>query len=43
MQTGKCHADANDDADANADTNMIRTKNDMSPSPSITDIIPNTL
>ena len=37
MQIRKCHADA--DADANADTNWIRTKNNMSPSPSVGDII----
>ena len=31
MQTRKCHADAN------ADANRIRTKNSMSPSPSVGD------
>ena len=35
MQTRKCHADA----DANADTIGIRTKNDMPPSPSVGDIM----
>ena len=33
MQTRKCHTDAN------ADTNRVRTKNNMSPSPSVGDII----
>ena len=31
----KCHAIADTNADANADTNGIRTKNNMSPSPSV--------
>ena len=35
--TRKCHADA--DANANADANRIHTKNNMSPSPSVGDII----
>ena len=34
MQTRKCHADVN----ANTDVNRIRTKNNMSPSPSVGDI-----
>ena len=35
MQTRKCYADA----DANADANRIRTKNNMSPYHSVGDII----
>ena len=34
VQTRKCHADAN----ANADANRMHTKNNMSPSPSVGDI-----
>ena len=37
MQTRKSHTDV--DTDANDDTNRIRTKNNMSPSPSVEDII----
>ena len=37
VQTRKSHANA----DANADANRIHTKNNMSPSPSVGDIIPN--
>ena len=38
VQTKKCYADAN----ANVDANRIRTKNNMTPSPSVGDIILNT-
>ena len=43
MQTRKCHAvtdaDANANADANADANRIHTKNNMSPSSVVGDIM----
>ena len=38
MQTRKCHADADANANGNADANRIRTKNNMSHSPSVGDI-----
>ena len=39
VQTRKCHA--NDDADTETNTNGSRTKNNMSPSPLVGDIISN--
>ena len=39
MQKRTCHADADANINSIADTNRIRTKNNMSPSPSVEDII----